>query len=101
MTHKRLDSLLNSSNDRDLGDIVRRARDMGELVGRLQASLPDEEAASVVAANLRDDGTLVVLVRASVWASRLRFAEAALLAAARSSGRQAERLEVRVARGDS
>lgn len=101
MTHKRLNSLLNSNKDKDLGDIVRRAREMGELVGRLQAALPDDEAASVVAANLRDDGTLVVLVRASVWASRLRFAEVELLAAAGESGRPAERLEVRVARGNS
>jgi hypothetical protein len=74
---------------------------MGELVGRLQAALPEHEAASVVAANIRDDGTLVVLVKASVWASRLRFAEDVLLAAARESGRQADRLDVRVARGES
>ena len=96
MTAKRLDSLLNPNDNGGLGEIVRRARSMEALVGKLKAGLPADEATSIVAANIREDGTLVVLVSSSAWASRLRFETDSLLEAA---GPAAERCEVRVARG--
>ena len=98
MTAKRIDSLLNPNDDKELGAVVRRARQMEELVSRLRAVLPPEEATSIVAANLRDDGTLVVLASSSAWAARLRFEERTLLEAI---GAPAGRCEVRVARGTS
>jgi hypothetical protein len=98
MPVKRLENLLNLNNDGGLGDIVRHARKMGELVGTLQKSLPADEANSLVSANIRDDGRLIVLVSSSAWASRLRFESAALIAAARQTGADVTACEVRVCR---
>ena len=100
MASKSLENLLNPSKDGDLASLVRRAREMGELASALARALPPEEAAAIVAANVRDDGELVVLCRSSAWASRLRFAADALLAAARAQGAQATRCSVRVVRAD-
>ena len=98
MTAKSLDNLLNPSKDGDLANIVRRAQDMGELASALVGALSPEEGASILAANLRDDGELVVLCRSSAWASRLRFSADALLEAAKARGATASRCTVRVAR---
>ena len=98
MPAKRLDSLLNPNEDGGLGAIIRRARGMEELVAKLRAALPADEASSIVAANLRDDGTLVVLVSSPAWASRLRFEGDKLMRAAEPSG-SVVRCQVRVARG--
>ena len=98
MTIKRLENLLNPNDDGDLADIIRHARDMGKLVQILQKSLPAEEAGSIVAANIRDPGELVVLASSSAWASRLRFETDTLIAAARKSGVEAYTCTVRVAR---
>lgn len=101
MPIKHLGSLLNLNNDGGLGDIVRHAQDMGELVSALQVSLPADEAAAIIAANVRDDGELVILCSSSAWASRLRFETETLLLAARDTGAQVERCTVRVGRGQS
>jgi len=98
MTAKSLDKLLNPSKDGDLASIVRRAQDMGELVSALVHALSPEEGASILAANVREDGELVVLCRSSAWASRLRFSADALLEAARARGASVSRCTVRVAR---
>jgi hypothetical protein len=98
MTAKSLDSLLNPSKDGDLANIVRRAQDMGELASALMRVLSPEEGASILAANVRDDGELVVLCRSSAWASRLRFSANALLEAAKARGATVSRCTVRVAR---
>jgi len=98
MPVKRLENLLNPNKDGGLGDIIRHARDMGELVQMLQMSLPKEHAGSIVAANIRDDGELVVLASSSAWASRLRFETDALIEAARRTGANIERCTVRVSR---
>lgn len=100
MATKSLENLLNPSKDGDLANIVRRARDMGELAAALARVLPPDEGASIIAANVRDDGELVVLCRSSAWASRLRFAADAMLAAARARGADVSRCNVRVARSD-
>ena len=98
MPAKRLENLLNPSNDGGLGEIVRHARDMGELVQMLQLSLPPDQAGSIVAANIRDDGELVVLAASSAWASRLRFETDRLIDAAKQTGASVESCTVRVSR---
>ena len=98
MATKSLENLLNPGQDGDLASIVRRARDMGDHASALAAAVPAEEGAAIVAANVRADGELVVLCRSSAWASRLRFAADALLAAATATGADVTRCSVRVAR---
>ena len=100
MATKSLENLLNPRKDGDLASIVRRAREMGELAAALAGAVPPEEGAAILAANVRDDGELVVLCSSSAWASRLRFATDALLAAARTAGADVTRCRVRVARSD-
>ena len=98
MPPKRIDNLLKPNADEGLGSIVRRAREMEGLVEALRAALPPEEAAGVVAANLRDDGELVVLAETSAWAARLRFEEERLIEAARKTGATVTGCKVRVGR---
>ena len=91
-----LKNLLNSSAGGELGDIVRRARKMGELTHVLCNGLPDEYAGAIVAANLREDGDLVIIAASSAWASRLRYETDALLAAAREAGLSPSACRIRV-----
>ena len=100
MTAKSLENLLNPSKDGELQDIVRRARDMGKLASALARALPPDEGAAIVAANVRDDGELVVLCLSPAWASRLRFAADSLVEAAIAHGAEATRCTIRVARPD-
>ena len=96
MTTKQLGNLLNPCNDGDLGDIVRRAREMGELTEVLARALPPDQAQGIVAANVRESGELVVIAATPAWASRLRYETEALLEAARASGVEAHVCRVRV-----
>ncbi len=96
MANNELKNLLNPSNDGDLGQIIRRAREMGELTHVLCKALPDEYAGAIVAANLREDGDLVVIAASSAWASRLRYESDALLAAARDAGLSPTSCRIRV-----
>ena len=96
MGTKQLGNLLNPCNDGDLGDIVRRAREMGELTDVLARALPPEQRDGIVAANLRESGELVVIAATPAWASRLRYEADALLDAARESGVKAHTCRVRV-----
>ena len=98
MAEKNLGKLLNPLQNGELGKIVRRAREMGELAEVLARALPEAEAANLVAANIRDDGELVVLCRSPAWAARFRFEEQALLSAARAHDVRASRVTIRVAR---
>ena len=91
-----LKNLLNSSAGGELGDIVRRARKMGELTHVLCDGLPDEYAGAIVAANLREDGDLVIIAASSAWASRLRYETDALLTAAREAGLSPGACRIRV-----
>ena len=100
MTAKSLENLLNRNNDGELQDLVRRAQTMGELASALARALPPDDAAGILAANIRDDGELVVLCRSPAWASRLRFLADDLLDAATANGASANRCTVRVARTD-
>lgn len=96
MPSEKLENLLNPSTDGDLGDLISRARRMGELTDILCKSLPDADRAAIVAANIREDGELVVICASSAWASRLRYEADNLLQAARSAGIQASRCRVTV-----
>ena len=99
MPVKSLEELLKASTDGSLGEVVRHARDMGDLVQILQDSLPDGQQAAISAANIRDNGELVVLANSSAWASRLRYETDVMMAAARSTGKEVNRCTVRVGRG--
>ena len=96
MTSDKLKNLLNPCNDGELGDIIRRAREMGELTRILSDGLKDDYAGAIVAANLREDGDLVIIAASSAWASRLRYETDALLAAARAAGLSPSKCRVRV-----
>ncbi len=98
MPIKSLENLLNANDNGDLGNIVKHARDMGALVQTLLKALPADHVASIAAANIRDDGRLVILAISSAWASRLRFETDALIAAARETGADITSCTVRVAR---
>ncbi|MDJ0748560.1 MAG: DciA family protein [Woeseiaceae bacterium] len=77
--------------------MIRRAREMGELTHILCDSLPGEFAGAIAAANVRDDGSLVVIATSPAWASRLRYESESLLAAAREAGRNVSQCRIRVA----
>ena len=94
-----LKKLLNPCSGGELGDIVRRAREMGELTHVLSQGLPADYAGAIVAANLRENGDLVVIAASSAWASRLRYETDTLLAAAGKAGVHASTCRVRVAQG--
>ena len=98
MAEKELKNLLNPCFGGDLGEIVRRAQALGELTGVLAGALPGDFAGSIVAANLRGDGELVVIAASSAWANRLRYETDALLAAARDNGLKVTGCRVRVGR---
>ena len=99
MTAKRLDILLNPNVDGGLGDVIRRARAMGKLASALASALPDELSPGIVAANVRDDGELVVICTSSAWASRLRFETATIIDAARKTGADVKSCTVKVSQG--
>ena len=99
MATKPIGNLLNPSNDGDLGDLVRRAREMGELTAVLARALPEEHAQGIVAANVREGGELVVIAATSAWANRFRYEADVLLEAARSTGVEVHSCRVRVSQG--
>ena len=86
MAKNELKNLLSPCSEGDLGRIIRRARELGELTDALSRALPEDCAGAIVAANLREDGNLVVIAASSAWASRLRYESDALLSAARHAG---------------
>jgi len=96
MSRNQLKNLLNPSENGDLGALVRRAREMGELTGVLGRALPADHAAAIIAANVRDNGELVVIAASSAWANRLRYEADTLLEAARSVGVEAHTCRIRV-----
>ena len=81
-----------------LNDLARRAEVAVSLAEALRRALPEPMARELCGASLREDGTLVVVVSGSAWASRLRFEAEALLACCRERYPEAQRVEVRVGR---
>jgi hypothetical protein len=96
---KRLENLLNPNGDGELGDIIRHARGMGELLQVLQQSIPAIAPGSIRATNIRDNGELVILASSPAWAAKLRFEIEAIMAATRKSGVEVNSCTVRVSRG--
>ena len=96
MPTTKLKTLLDPSADGDLGDLINRARRMGELTDILASALPDSDRGAIVAANVRDDGELVVICASSAWASRLRYETETLLSAAKDAGISAQTCRIRV-----
>ena len=99
MPAKRLENLLNLNTDEGLGSIVRHARDMDRLLRGLREALPADEAEGILAANIRDDGELVILASTPAWAAKLRFEADGLIEAARRTGAEVSSCAVRVSRG--
>ena len=99
MAEKELKNLLNPCSDGDLGEIVRRARALGELTEVLAGGLAEEFRGSIVAANLRDDGELVVIAASSAWANRLRYETDTLMAVASDKGLKVTNCRIRVRSG--
>ena len=98
MGAKALKNLLKSGSGTPLDEVVRRAQNMGELTQILKGALDPPLADSLLSANLRDSGELVVICSSSAWAARLRFEDEKLLAAARAGGHAADSLKVSVSR---
>ena len=99
MPSSKLKNLLNPCDDGDLGNLISRARRMGELTDILCNALPDSDRSAIIAANVRDDGELVVICASSAWASRLRYETEKLLEAASAAGISAHTCRIRVAQG--
>lgn len=94
-----LKNLLSHCNNGELGDVIDRAKRMGELTHILSRALPESERSAIVAANLREDGELVVICASSAWASRLRYESEKLLQTARDAGLAVHSCRVRVSQG--
>lgn len=62
----------------DLSQLVVRAREAGELASQVRGLLPEELAAHVTGAVLREE-TVVILADSAAWASRIRFHAPGLL----------------------
>ncbi len=95
MPAKRVDSLLESALGGTFGEIAERADRMDKLSAALKKSVDEDLAGGIHSANLRDDGTLVVLCTNAAYAARLRFETETL---SRAAGERVTRVTVRVAR---
>lgn len=67
------DSLAELLNSGSLGKLAAESRRLQDLADSVRQRLPDEEAAHLVAANTDDEGRLVLVMDASVWAARVRY----------------------------
>ena len=86
MTITRLENLLKTGAGGTLDEIIQRAQNMDELTTALRAELPADAGLNLLAANLREDGELVLICASSAWASRLRFESDKLIDTARKAG---------------
>ena len=98
MPRQKLDELLKPSKNGGLSEIIDRADSIGRLTEALCAALPPELRGSLVAANVKSGGELVVVATSPAFAARLRYEKDALIAAATDAGETAESLKVRVSR---
>ena len=98
MPAKKLENLLRSGAENSLERLIRTAREMDALTSAVRASLDPDLAAGVVAANVRQDGELVIICASPAWASRIRFESETLIEAARRAGFEAASARVSVTR---
>lgn len=96
MTFTRLENLLKTGAGGTLDEIIQRAQNMDELTTALRAELPADAGPNLLAANLREDGELVLICASSAWASRLRFESDKLIEVARKAGLDVKRCRVSV-----
>jgi len=92
----RLEKLLKTGSGGALEKIVQRAQNMGDLTSALRTVLPDEAQSQLLAANLRENGQLVLICSSSSWAARLRFETDQLIQAARMTGVEVKKCKVKV-----
>ncbi len=100
MPSKHIGELLNSSNNRELSEALKRSEAIGQLTETLAKALPPELGAAILAASVGDDGVLSIKASSSAWASRLRFETESLTSIARAAGHVVTGVRVRVGRGD-
>jgi len=98
MTIIRLNNLLKKDASGNLDKIIQRAQNMEQLTTALRAALPEETSQNLLAANLRDDGELVLVCASSAWASRIRFETENLLGVVRDAGLNAHSCRVTVSK---
>ena len=92
----RLEKLLKTGSGGALEEIVQRAQNMHDLTSAIRSVLPDAAQSQLLAANLREDGELVLICSSSSWAARLRFESEQLIEAARLAGADVSKCKVKV-----
>jgi len=92
----RLEKLLKTGSDGALEEIIQRAQNMHDLTGAIRAVLPVDARSSLLGANLRENGELVLICSSSSWAARLRFESDQLIEAARLTGVDVNKCKVKV-----
>lgn len=95
----KLKNILNSKDQHDLGSLVENTKLMAKLTKNLSFALPKNDRHAIIAANIRNNGELVVICTSSAWASRLRYKTKALLSAANEAGIKANSCKIRVSEG--
>jgi hypothetical protein len=96
MSATKLEKLLKSGAGGSLEKLVQTAQNMDSLTSALKGALESGMADKLLAANVRENGELVVICSSSAWASRIRFESDPLLAAASKAGFKAATLRVTV-----
>jgi len=96
MSAKKLENLLHPGSGGNLEKLIQTAQNMDSLTSSLKGALTPDLADHVLAANVRENGELVVICSSSAWASRIRFEADALLVAAGDAGFAASSLRVSV-----
>ena len=91
-----LKKLLMTGSGGALEKIVQHAQIMDDLPSAIRTVLPDEAQATLLSANLREDGELVLICSSSSWAARLRFESEHLIEAARLTGVEVRSCKVKV-----
>ena len=94
----RLDKLLKSGAGGVLEDMVQNAQYMDQLTSALRRDLPVELADQLVAASLRADGELVLVVTSSAWASKFRFETGKIMDILQKTGAEIRTCRVTVSR---
>jgi hypothetical protein len=91
-----LEKLLKTGSGGALEEIVQRAQNMDQLTAAMRSVLPEEAQSQLLAANLRENGELVLICSSSSWAARLRFESEQLIEAARLTGADVNKCKVKV-----
>ncbi len=97
----RLDKLLKSGPDGSLGKIIQRAQDMDDLTAQLRGELEETMAETLLAANVRANGELVLVASSSAWAAKIRFEGERLMHAASNENVKVTSFRVRVASAET